>query len=192
MPKLQDAIVAPQGLQINPEVGMSKPAAFLGTYVDLKFLSGLKVARVTLEIPIERSQEFIGMFGTPNKADPAWCALARIDVAALNAPSVPEKSVEPAKVEKASGGEVEPKPKSRIRTASAMCEENLDFRRWLRDGHPTMWTQCYDVDEAERAIRVLKWVLGIKSRKELDTDPEAAARFDALRTSFELRDLVRE
>lgn len=156
---------------------MSKPAAFLGTYVDLKFLSGLKVARVTLEIPIERSQEFIGMFGTPNKADPAWCALARIDVAALNAPSVPEKSVEPAKVEKAG-------PK-RSNLAAVLVKENEAFQRWII---PSYIMTSNPVMEADRR---LKEVLGIQSKRDLDTDPEAAARFDALRTDFELRDLVR-
>lgn len=168
---------------------MSKPAAFLGTYVDLKFLSGLKVARVTLEIPIERSQEFIGMFGTPNKADPAWCALARIDVAALNAPSVPEKAVEPAPVEKA-------KPK-RSNIAAVMCKENQDFQVWLAKKYPKVWDSFYYYEiggsnpSPAAANDTLKAVLGIKSKSELDTDPEAAPRFDALITDFKLRDLVR-
>ncbi len=168
---------------------MSKPAAFLGTYVDLKFLSGLKVARVTLEIPIERSQEFIGMFGTPNKADPAWCALARIDVAALNAPSVPERAVEPAKVEKAE--------RKRSNLAAVMCKENAAFQVWLAEKYPKVWDRFYyheiggsDASPAA-ANDTLKTVLGIASKKELDAIPEAAARFDALRTDFELRDMVR-
>jgi hypothetical protein len=157
---------------------MSKPAAFLGTYVDLKFMSGLKVARVTLEIPIERSQEFIGMFGTPNKADPAWCAIARMDVEALKAPTVPEKAVEPAPVEKAKA--------KRSSKAYLMCQ-NYDFVTWMLPG------QSFNsvADAWDKADRALKERLGIKSKSELDTDPEAAARFDALRTDFELRDMVR-
>lgn len=176
---------------------MSKPAAFLGTYVDLKFLSGLKVARVTLEIPIERSQEFIGMFGTPNKADPAWCALARIDVAALNAPTVPEKAVEPAKVEKAETGAVEPKPKSRTRTASVMCKENTAFQIWLAETYPAIWDSHYLYEMGGHhptplaANLTLKEVLGIASKKELDTDPLKAEAWDRMLTSFEHRHTVR-
>jgi hypothetical protein len=168
---------------------MSKPAAFLGVYTDLKFLSGLKVARVTLEIPIERSQEFIGMFGTPNKADPAWCAIARMDVEALKAPTVPEKPAEPAPVEKAKA--------KRSNLAAIMCKENEAFQVWLAEKYPKVWDRFYyheiggsDASPAA-ANDTLKTVLGIASKKELDTDPEAAARFDALRTDFELRDMVR-
>lgn len=165
---------------------MSKPAAFLGTYTDLKFLSGLKVARVTLEIPIERSQEFIGMFGTPNKADPAWCAIARMDVEALKAPTVPEKPAEPAPVEKAKA--------KRSNLAAIMCKENEAFQMWLADLYPSRWDRHYnplDRTSADAADLTLKEVLGIQSKAELDTNPEAAARFDEIRTSFEVRSLVR-
>lgn len=165
---------------------MSKPAAFLGTYTDLKFMSGLKVARVTLEIPIERSQEFIGMFGTPDKANPAWCAIALMNEEALKAPSVPEKPVEPAKAEKAA-------PK-RSNLAAILCKENAGFQMWLADLYPSRWDKHYnpaDRTSADAADLTLKEVLGIESKSDLDKDPEAAAKFDALRTSFELREFAR-
>ncbi len=156
---------------------MSKPAAFLGTYVDLKFLSGLKVARVTLEIPIERSQEFIGMFGTPNKADPAWCALARINVAALNAPSVPEKAVEPAKVEKAA-------PK-RSSLAAMLCKNSEGFQAWLVD---TYWTGKEDIGDYDG---LLKRALGITSKTEIDNNPDKAEAWERMLTTFKHRHTVR-
>ncbi len=170
---------------------MNKPAAFLGTYTDLKFLSGLKVARVTLEIPIERSQEFIGMFGTPDKTNPAWCAIARMDVEALKAPPVPEKPAEPAPVEKAKA--------KRSNLAAIMCKENEAFQVWLAEKYPKVWDRFYyheiggsDGNPSPAAANdTLKTVLGIKSKSELDTNPEAAARFDALRTDFELREFAR-
>jgi hypothetical protein len=156
---------------------VSKPAAFLGTYVDLKFLSGLKVARVTLEIPIERSQEFIGMFGTPNKADPAWCALARINVAALNAPSVPEKAVEPAKVEKAA-------PK-RSSLAAMLCKNSEGFQAWLVD---TYWTGKEDIGDYDG---LLKRALGITSKTEIDNNPDKAEAWERMLTTFKHRHTVR-
>jgi hypothetical protein len=158
---------------------MSKPGAFLGVYVDLKFMSGLKVARVTLEIPIERSQEFIGMFGTPNKADPAWCAIARMDVEALKAPTVPEKPAEPAPVEKAKA--------KRSSKAYLMCQDP-EFQRWIASECRTLYACATRSEEANRALKEL---VCIQSKSELDTDPEAAARFDALRTDFELREFAR-
>jgi hypothetical protein len=165
---------------------MSKPAAFLGTYVDLKFLSGLKVARVTLEIPIERSQEFIGMFGTPNKADPAWCAIARMDVEALKAPTAPEKPPEPAPVEKAAGGEVGRKL-TRSQKAALKCQDK-DFDAWLR-------TECErrspDYRYVMTADEALKALLGINSKRDLDTNGPCGDAFDRLLTSFEYRNQVR-
>jgi hypothetical protein len=52
--------------------------------------------------------------------------------------------------------------------------------------------QCNERDDlSEEADCALKELLGIQSKRELDTDPEAAARFDALRTDFELREFAR-
>jgi len=159
---------------------VNKPAAFLGTYVDLKFMSGLKVARVTLEIPIERSQEFIGMFGTPNKAEPAWCAIARMDVEALKAPTVPERPAEPAPVERGKA--------KRSSLAYLMCRD-IAFQQWI--GCKETLMPVHPDAPIHTADQILKDRLGIMSKTELDTDPKAAARFDALRTDFELRDMVR-
>lgn len=165
---------------------MSKPAAFLGTYVDLKFLSGLKVARVTLEIPIERSQEFIGMFGTPNKADPAWCALARIDVAALNAPSVPEKAVEPAPVERAKA------KRWPSQIAALKCQEHT-FQEWLFEtmGHLHTQEPAAFLTDEDYADAILKEVLGITSKRELDTMPHKENEWNKLLASYDYRNQVR-
>ena len=164
---------------------MNKPAVISGVYVDCKFMPGLKSARIAIDIPIEHSNEFLRMFGAPDRANPVAVAIARLDVEALNAPSVPEKSVEPAKVERA-----ETKRSSR---AYLMCRD-ANFQNWLMAQYPDVWAS-YRIDGKEPAIqmadRTLKEIVQIFSKSELDTDPEAAARFDALRTDFELRDMVR-
>jgi hypothetical protein len=165
---------------------MNKPAAFLGTYTDLKFLSGLKVARVTLEIPIERSQEFIGMFGTPNKADPAWCAIARMDVEALNAPTVPDKAAEPAPVEKAKA------KRSPSQMAALKCQDPI-FQEWLFEtmGHIHTQEPTSFLTDEDYADAILKEILGITSKRELDTMAHKAEAWNKLLTSFEYRNQVR-
>jgi len=162
-----------------------KPAVISGVYVDCKFMPGLKSARIAIDIPIEHSNEFLRMFGAPDRASPVAVAIARLDVAALNAPTVPEKAVEPAKVEKA-----ETKRSSR----AYLMLRDAAFRSWLAHHVPGLWDDACGSrpgDEVEAADLTLKWMLNISSKTKLDADPEAAARFDALRTDFELRDLVR-
>lgn len=59
---------------------MNERAAILeATYCDLRFVKGRKQCQIVLEIPTERAQAFVSMFGTPNPADPAWVALARLN-----------------------------------------------------------------------------------------------------------------
>lgn len=162
-----------------------KPAAMAGVYVDMKFMPGLKMARISIEIPIEHSNAFIQMFGTPDRTNPVHVGIARLQEGAY-APAVPEKT-EPA----APSVRAETKRSNR---AAILCKENEDFQVWLAERYPDIWDRHYiegDCFSPESADLTLKEVLGIASKTELDTNPEAAARFDALRTDFELRDLVR-
>lgn len=167
---------------------MSKAAVMQGVYVDCKFMPGLKSARISIDLPIEHSNEFLRMFGAPDRANPVHVAVARLQEGA-GAP-VPEKPVEPEAVEKS-------KPK-RSSLAAVMCKENEAFQVWLAEKYPKVWDRYYAYEigsggnpSPAAANDTLKAVLGIASKKELDAIPEAAARFDALRVDFELRDLVR-
>ena len=98
--------------------------------------------------------------------------------------AVPERAEPAAPVVKA-----ETKRSSR---AFLMCQDP-EFQLWMSRHHPTDWTAAAGLHNEGSAIceQALKWVLGVVAKRELDSDPEAAARFDALRTSFELRGLVR-
>jgi hypothetical protein len=164
---------------------MTKPAVMQGVYVDCKFMAGFKVARISIDIPIEHSNEFLRMFGAPDRANPVAVAIARLDVEALNAPTVPEKAVEPAPVE-------EPKRKRSLREyprsqqAGMKCDGDIDFRRWIIGGvvpvvHLT----------ADRANSALKARLGIESKTELDSNAERGEAWDRMLTSYENRHMVR-
>ena len=164
---------------------MSKPAVISGVYVDCKFMPGLKSARIAIDIPIEHSNEFLRMFGAPDRANPVAVAIARLDVGALNAPSVPEKAVEPAPI-------VDPKRKrsirdySRSQQAGMLCDGNTDFRLWLTDNKIAVTTLT-----SLLADSVLKTKLGISSKRELDENPEKGEEWDRMLTSFEHRHTVR-
>lgn len=55
-----------------------KPAVVQGCYVDLRFMPGLKCARISVDIPIEHANGFLQMFGAPDRASPCSVAIARL------------------------------------------------------------------------------------------------------------------
>ena len=55
---------------------MDKAAVMRGVYVDCKFMPGLKSARISIDLPIEHSNEFLRMFGAPDRASPVAVAIA--------------------------------------------------------------------------------------------------------------------
>lgn len=171
---------------------MSKPAVISGVYVDCKFMPGLKSARIAIDIPIEHSNEFLRMFGAPDRANPVAVAIARLDVGALNAPSVPEKAVEPAKAEKAeSDGS-----KSRTQAAGRMVKEEA-FQIWLAETYPDVWDRHYLYEMGDgnptplAADLTLKEALGISSKKELDANPAKGEAWERMLTTFKHRHTVR-
>lgn len=83
-----------------------------------------------------------------------------------------------------------PKVYTRSQRAAIMCQDQ-DFQAWFASTLPGCWIGNGFDGDAVACDYALKERLGIKSKKELDTDLEAAARFDALRTDYELRDMVR-
>ncbi len=151
---------------------MTKPAVMQGSYVDLRFMPGLKVARVSIDIPIEHSNEFLRMFGAPDRASPVWCAVAR-----LATPAEPSGAQAPERSE--------PKREyTRSQLAAIKCQDPV-FASWIirLDAPP------YNAP-ARTADTALKSWLGIGSKRELDSNPEKAANFDKLLASFDYRDRV--
>lgn len=57
---------------------MSAPAAFQGTYSDLKIVRTRKVAQIIVEIPLEAYGAFVAAFGAPSPGSETWVAIARL------------------------------------------------------------------------------------------------------------------
>jgi hypothetical protein len=163
---------------------VSERAIFEADYYNFEYKKGLKVCRLIFEVPYERAKLVRDALGDP----PLPGAQVRVAIARLQdgagAPAVPEKPAEPAPVEKAKA--------KRSSRAYLMCRDHA-FQVWFSQRRPNDWSDaidcCHGADEV--CDQALKWALNITSKTELDTDPEAAARFDALRTDFELREFAR-
>jgi len=163
---------------------VTKPAVMQGVYVDCKFMAGFKVARISIDIPIEHSNEFLRMFGAPDRANPVHVVVARMDVEALKAPTVPEKAAEPAPVEKAKAKRFDELERSQ--QAALKCQD-LKFQHWVGVVGPLRGTD----EGADEADLLLKRKLGIASKKELDTSAAKAIAWDALLCDFDVRNQVR-
>lgn len=162
---------------------MSKPAAFYGSFVDAKFMRGLKVMRVFVDIPIEKSNEFLQAFGAPDGANPAPCAIAR-----LNGAPVPEKAEPAAEPERSTGGAVA-RTYTNSQRAALKCRDR-DFQKWIGDlCFKTLGKQTCGGDPYDAADQNLKDVLGIYSKTELDGDK--SPQWFALLTDFDMRNIVR-
>jgi hypothetical protein len=150
---------------------MIAPAAFQGSYTDIRFVKTRKVCQITVELPIEAGAAFIAAFGTPNPATDCPVALARIDLSAkpAKAISAPEQSnVEPIKRRKFA--DLRPSTQAGI-----VCGEAA-FSKYMEEQHP-------DSRGFGRA-EFVRHICGVKSRTEFDTDPEAANRWRLLLSSY--------
>lgn len=145
-----------------------QPAAFKGTFHDMKFVKGRKQAQIIVEIPIEHAAAVVAAFGAPNPENPVWIALARLDI-------------QPAKEE--------PKPKNREAQKAAILCDDVRFQSFL-------WSE-FEIEKCDvRAARTdddneyakgaaadfIRDYCGVDSRKELTADNvnwrALQARFD--------------
>lgn len=156
---------------------MSKPTIFEASYYNFEYKRGLKVCRLVFEVPYEAAGLVRDILGDPpGPGEQTNVAIARLMRA------LPAKPV---------SAEPESKPEQKRSSLAHLKCGDPEFCKWLRDNNKTMWAQHYAETEYEQATSLLKWLLGIESRSELDTNGAAAARFDALMTDYRFKDMVR-
>ena len=165
-----------------------RPAAFYAAYVDAKFMRGLKVMRLSIDIPIEQSNEFLLTFGAPNGTDPVPVAIARLNIG----PGSTQGSAETSPPSAAEGQD-KPRTYTRSQRAAMKCQDEA-FGIWIGEMYPEIFNRYY-IDKhnftPEAADLTLKEALGISSKRDLDTDAAKAALYDKLETSFIYRDRVK-
>lgn len=174
---------------------MSRPAAFLGDYVDCRFLPGLKLARISIEIPIEEANAFLSAFGAPDKASPVKVAIARL----VDAPSGAQETKDgpgagPQNVHGLPSDTVATNDRDKSRPPMTRSQlaylkfNSAEFIRWFAENILPPDTV---VNRTEGYEPHIKAYLGITSKSELDLDGPKAVAFDRLMTDFSVRGIVR-
>lgn len=138
---------------------MTDRAAFTAEFVNVKNVPSRKSVQLIFEIPVEQSSgplEALG--GIPHPGQSVMVAVARLET-------------QPAKVEK-------PKGPTASQRAFRLCQTRA-FKVWLQG------SDLGAVISDEQAAINLRERLGVTSRGELDTNPEARARFETLEREYQ-------
>lgn len=157
------------------------PAVVAGTFSDLKTVKSRGVVQLVIEVPIERGAEVVEAFGFPQPGAEIPVAVARLvappdtgssngrtaDFDSANAGSTPAPVTTSSPADKRKWSEL---PLSQ--RAALLCSDAL-FRQFA---------QVEDTPDAAAAW--LRHHCGVKSRADLNTDHEAAERFDRLSRDF--------
>lgn len=170
---------------------MDKPAAFFGSYVDAKFMRGLRVMRVSVDVPIEDSNAFLAAFGAPNGTDPVPVGIARLKEEPLKRleENGPDSVGTPLGTPHARAeGQDRPRTYSRSQIAHLKCQDK-EFQSWMERQYSYVPSIGYSREGA--ADSMLKQLLDISSKKELDQPGPKAEAFDRLMTDFDTRAYAR-
>jgi hypothetical protein len=138
------------------------PAAFSGSYADIKTVKTRGCFQVVVEIPIEDYQRFVAIFGGPLPGSERPVALALLNAT---------KAEEPRK----SWTQM-----ARSQRAGILCGDNR-FQVWATERaqleiNPEKWPS----DPKESAAMYIRWRCGVKSRAELDNSDKIATAFDLM------------
>jgi len=163
-----------------------KPAVIRAEFTDYRPVKTRKTLILSFEIPAEEQGAAFAALGYPVMGSSIWVAIARLQEGA-SAPTVPEKPAEPAPVEKAKAKRFDELPRSQ---QAALKLRDGAFVTWIRNRYCDQFGLKHGEDVDPN--RMLKVLLGIDSKRELDNPASGAvAAFDRLLTSFEFRDQVR-
>jgi hypothetical protein len=135
--------------------------AFQATFASFRLVQGRKVAQLIFEVPIEAADNALSVLGgVPNPEQTRWVGIARIDPKATK-PKLSGKDLWRASSE-----------------CAMLCKE------------PRFWEfliKCYQWEccNENEAMVIVRTILGIDSRADLDRDAEATVRWSNMKDYYE-------
>jgi hypothetical protein len=144
-----------------------EPAAIQASFADFRLIRSRKACQLIFEVPIEGANAALAALGgIPQPHAESWVGIAR-----LNGVTKPEP---------------EPKGKQKWEDlklsmqAGMRCEEPA-FWKFLTESYPTYW----QVNGEEQAADLVRLLCKVDSRRELNLDPEATAKWRDLDRSYQ-------
>ncbi len=166
-----------------------KPAAILGSLVDMKNVAVHKSVRLIIDIPAEQAEMVIKMFGWPTQVNPVPVAVARMnpEIVAEAATPLPT-SAATAERPPTRGFSAEPKPRKGTLAWQAirLCRDPV-FHAFLRE------TNRSSARTEQDAAEYVRRYCGVTSRGKIDDIFDSANLWSVLKDNFDdwrLRDKV--
>lgn len=136
------------------------------TFADFKLIKTRGQAQLVLEVPIEQADAALkALGGVPLPGAERWVTVRPHGAKAEPSPPAPSADAKPEK-ERRRFSEL-----PRSQQAALACAD-LAFQRWL------------GVSSTDAAVEQVRKLCGVLSRRELDQQPTAADRWDAMRARY--------
>lgn len=127
--------------------------ALAATFSDFKLLKSRKVCQLHFEVPLEKAKEALDLLGMPNPHAEQWVGIAPLAAKPGDGSTTERQKSEQHRL---------------VKLAGVLCNDER-FRFWFFDRPEP---------SADYTATVLREVCGIASRRELATNPKAAATFE--------------
>lgn len=178
-------------------------SAICASFADFKLIKGRKVCQLVCEVPLEQADAALAALGgLPNPHAERWVGIAPLTEQPQGQPSpgpagggnagnssqragdaTRQTAVLPAAAKpKRDWDDIPPSQQAGI------AGQRADFSDWLWKAAPAArWDRQRVVDATEfvTPAAFIRWYCGVSSRSDLDTNPEAAARWRDLYGKFQ-------
>jgi hypothetical protein len=169
-----------------------KPAAVMGSLVNLKNVATHKCIALTIHIPAEAAQEVLAAFGWPTMVDPVPVAVARLEASAsLSHPVIDEVRLEvggcqeqpSAEVQRPDLAGVPPGPQTEPTRLRHWAEMSPAQQTGVIRNERDFW-DFFGVGSADAARNYIREWCGVKTCADILPGTEAAARWAQLQVRY--------
>jgi hypothetical protein len=170
--------------------------AIKATLHSYKSLATRKQLQITLEVPEEYASTALKMLGVADPSGTMWFGVTRLNENGRVDQSEDQGSSSAKVAGSSPAAPATSRTLPRSQRAALKCKDAA-FQVWIRDryrekfGAIITFEPMSDEHFPEVTDDMLKELLGIERKRELDVNGHKAAAWDALITDFEVRDLVR-
>lgn len=174
--------------------------AICASFADFKLIKGRKVCQLVCEVPLEQADAALAALGgLPNPHAERWVGIAPLTEQPQGKPTS-GSAPSPSLADAADSPAAAPKPERKWddippSQQAAITGEREDFQYWAHvrvgkiqrfDGRTFDWDRDgYGTAKEHIGVLFTRWYCGVSSRTELDTNPEAAARWRDLYGKFQ-------